>query len=36
MPDVPATGPYAYAAYVIAAVILVSYAVILWRRGRKG
>ncbi|HEY6808094.1 MAG TPA: LPXTG cell wall anchor domain-containing protein [Gemmatimonadales bacterium] len=36
MPDVPATGAYATAAYVIAAVILGSYAFILWRRGRKG
>jgi hypothetical protein len=36
MPDVPATASYAYTAYVIAALILVSYAVILWRRGRKG
>ena len=36
MPDVPGTGGYACAAYIIAAVILTGYAVILWRRGRKG
>jgi LPXTG-motif cell wall-anchored protein len=33
---VPATGGYAVAAYVVAAVILGGYAWILYRRGKKG
>jgi hypothetical protein len=33
-PDaVPQTGGYMVAAYLVAAVILLSYTVILWRRG---
>lgn len=31
--QVPQTGGYMMAAYIVAAVILVAYAVILWRRG---
>lgn len=33
-PDaIPQTGGYMIAAYVIAAVILLAYTVVLWRRG---
>jgi len=31
----PATGGYAIAAYIIAAVILLGYSFILYRRGAK-
>ena len=34
-PDtVPQTGGYMVAAYIVAAVILLTYTVILWRRGK--
>lgn len=33
-PDaIPQTGGYMVAAYVVAAVILLAYALVLWRRG---
>lgn len=33
-PDqVPQTGGYMVAAYIVAAVILLAYTIILWRRG---
>jgi hypothetical protein len=33
-PDsVPQTGGYMVAAYIVAAVILVAYTIVLWRRG---
>jgi hypothetical protein len=35
LPDVPQTGGYMVAAYVVTAVILVGYAVALYRRGTK-
>ena len=36
MPEtVPQNAPYMVAAYVVAAVILLLYAVSLWRRGPK-
>ena len=36
MPEgIPPNGGYMMAAYIVAAVILVSYAVILYRRGRN-
>jgi hypothetical protein len=35
-PDaVPQTGGYMVAAYIVAAVILLAYTVVLWRRGGK-
>ena len=35
-PDVvPQTGGYMVAAYVVAAVILLGYTVVLWRRGSQ-
>lgn len=33
--DVPSTGGYMVAAYVVTAVILVAYAVALYRRGNR-
>lgn len=30
----PETGNYMIAAYVVVAVVMVGYAVLLWRRGR--
>lgn len=35
MADVPANAPFAVTAYTVAAVILLAYAVALWRRGRR-
>lgn len=35
-PDaIPQTGGYMIAAYIIAAVILLGYTVVLWRRGSR-
>lgn len=34
MPELPQNAPYMVAAYVVTAVILVGYAVTLWRRSR--
>jgi hypothetical protein len=35
-PDaIPQTGGYMIAAYIIAAVILLGYTVVLWRRGES-
>jgi hypothetical protein len=31
--QMPQTGGYMIAAYVVAAVILVAYTIVLWRRG---
>jgi hypothetical protein len=35
MPDVPQNGGYMVAAYVVTAVILLGYAISLYRRTRK-
>ncbi len=35
MPDVPHNSGYMIAAYIVTAVILVGYAVSLYRRGEK-
>jgi hypothetical protein len=35
-PETPQNGGYLVAAYVIAAVILIGYWVVLWRRAMKG
>jgi len=35
-PDaIPQTGGYMIAAYIVAAVIMLGYTVVLWRRGSK-
>jgi hypothetical protein len=34
MPELPQNGAYMVAAYIVTAVILVGYAVSLWRRSR--
>jgi hypothetical protein len=34
-PETPQNGEYLVAAYVIAAVILLGYWVVLWRRAKK-
>ena len=36
MPETPQNGGYMVAAYVIAAVIYLSYVIWLWRRSRLG
>jgi hypothetical protein len=33
--NVPQTGGYMVAAYIVAAVILLTYTVMLWRRGSR-
>lgn len=35
MPDLPQNGGYMVAAYVVTAVILVGYALTLWRRAAR-
>lgn len=35
MPDLPQNGGYMVAAYVVTAVILVGYALLLWRRAAR-
>jgi hypothetical protein len=35
MPETPANGQYMVAAYIIAAVIYVTYSAALWWRGKK-
>jgi hypothetical protein len=35
MPEMPANAGYMIAAYIVTAVVMVTYTVVLWRRGPK-